>query len=187
MRTPIKLLFLAALLPTPALCVRADLIMVTEGVDFSNAGPLGPGTPVGTLDIGVNTISGSLFEIDDDTVAFDLPAGLQIDSIDLHVSNHVDSNLFPTGVSGVFVLPGGSVSSATQGGDGTTDIFTGPLIGPATSLILLAEHAGGIPGASSDWRFDISVSAVPEPSAILSCGLVGMLTCAGYRMKRRIV
>jgi len=66
---------------------QAAPIDVTEGADFGNTNS--STTTLGTLDIGVNTVAGSVDRLASDNFDFwnaELPAGLEITAIEINVS-----------------------------------------------------------------------------------------------------
>jgi|GEM_PF-2781380 len=156
---------------------------VTETSDFHTGPyPRHGFTHVGTLDIGLNQIRGSIFESDRDAVQVTLPAGLQIDSIDLTVSNHIDSNLGRVGTSSFIALANlGAGVNGIGGGvndEGTKTIANGPFTLPGGHILFTYLSGGPTTNASSDWLYQIEVSSdasVPEPASISLLGLGSLL------------
>lgn len=137
---------------------------VVEGTDFAGDSAFpGPNTFVGDLDIGVNMISGNLFEGDiRDTIRFTLQNGMKIDSVDVIISNHRDSVLGNTEVQVEYQSP---YAFNFIAGNGSINIVTNPATVPG-DVYLKVVHSGFIPEANSDWKANITVSStvvVPEP------------------------
>lgn len=171
---------------------RAHALTVTEagfGGDFSNS--VGSLTPIGTLDLGVNMVSGNLFSIQDpsDAFRFDVLAGHQITAIDLTVTNHVDSNTGgPTGISigAASLLPGPIQDSALMPGNGTVSLSSfGPAPGPATYFISV-RHDGNLPNASSDWKVNITVASAPRVVPLPAAAWMGLAMLGGLGVARKL-
>ncbi len=160
----------AALVSTPASLAQLNVVETTDFVGEPN--PRSVFTDVGVLAEGQNTISGNLFQFDFDTIRVTLPAGHRIDTIDLVVSNHVDSPTSPTSLDYIALLPGrGLYFAGSTPGDAVI-----PAGGSAPwqgSYNMQVSHSGALPNASSDWEWQINVS-VPAPGAAGVCALAGL-------------
>ncbi|MEO0425041.1 MAG: PEP-CTERM sorting domain-containing protein [Pseudomonadota bacterium] len=171
MRLPLlaSLLLTASLGITPSMAAPIDF---TETSDIGGAGTLS----LGALGVGVNTASGSLIEFDADSFTFTLLDGLQVDSLELFVSDHRDSRVSGTSVS--YRFDDSIIGSLPD--NGSLGLLSDPLA-LAGEYRLRVAHEGGIPNAFSNWRWNITVSqAVPEPSTVALFGLGGLLL-AGRR------
>lgn len=166
-----------------------------ESIDGDLSGT--PATPTAwTLDVGANVLTGraglvaGTFDYDYDIVAVTIPAGRQLDSIELTNYENVDPfgfgfigmqagspwlDIVGPGVSGMFlmgythiepVLEGGDVLSKMQEHSGEPP-FTIPL-GPGTYSLLIQDIE-----MAYDYTMTFNVSGVPEPSsaALLAIGV----------------
>jgi len=171
---------LAALLFTTLLSIgsaaSAAPINLAETTDFDgvSGNAFVSFTSGGTLDVGLNQISGSFANADADNVQVTLPASLQIDSVDLVISNHVDSTIGSTTIRTNVVFPA-DVSvllvPSLSDGNGTFNLVTGPVVTPGLYNFHIFP-LDAIPGNSSDylWQINVSGSVIPEPaSATLLC------------------
>jgi hypothetical protein len=116
-RFPVAAIAAAALIGlglAGAIPVAATPLTITESNDFSNT-PLG--AVIGTLDVGVNTISGHAASISDPADYFHLalPAGMKVTEFELNVTNITHTLAFTF-----------SGSLPQFGGDGSYD-STGPI------------------------------------------------------------
>jgi len=177
---------------TLSLCVTSNLNAATlnysEPSDGYISGVTGdiPAsvTLLGTLDVGVNTVSGkvrfgtdSLFDKDWFTV--NLPIGLKIDSVTLSLSTANIANAGQAGevIIGDIVAPFFAVS--------TPQSHT--ILGSPSSLDFVVEGFSFTPlfpgadwWASASYNWEISVSAIPIPPAVwlFGSGLIGLVGVA---------
>ena len=154
------------------------------------------GTDIGTLDLGLNTISGSIFfdnigfssRFDLDGYRFTVGTGMRLDSFifDFNNFDYNDANLPPSESGSMtwrMVFSNGTSFNSTfinLFGTSPVELFQGlPENGPG--LYLLRTDSINVRGGdawSSDYTFNITTSAIPEPSTILLFG-VGLLGLAG--------
>lgn len=171
---------LTAILVT-AYCLAAPAsaapLSVSESTDFPGVNAdFTPAFDAGDLDVGLNTVSGNIFETDIDVVLVTLPAGLVIDTIDVIITNHADGTTSPTSLRARLLTPASGTFEQNTPGDGTLNLLAGPVTTPG-DFALNVSHNGGIPNSSSDWEWQIAV-VVPEPTslALLSLGGLALLT-----------
>ncbi len=172
----------------PATEAQAGMVY-TEATDLSNDF-LTP-TALGSLDLGVNTISGNINAVvgglqdNRDWFSVTVDPGHEILGIDLTVSNHVDSHMGGTvWKSWLYRVSSGDYLDYVVGpGNESTSFAPATFPLGADSYMLGFYHNGSIPNANSDWQFDITVAQVPVPGAFL-LGSIG-LGLAGWRLKRR--
>jgi PEP-CTERM motif len=169
---------------------------ITETTDFQNSSP---GPIIGTFDVGLNTVSGSvngafLGLVGDfqDSFTLILPAGLAVTSAEVVVTNFtygdgaaISSNgevFFPPFVGitgdGTYVFSGdssnfsvGSLNISVLSPESTNANNPGPTPPSPSELV-----AGGF-----NYTLEYQVAAVPEPSATV---LIGIGLCAIF-IKRR--
>ena len=162
-------------------------ISFTEGSDFPNGS--GSALPVGTLDVGANTISGLVpaqfngpTTGDSDYFKVTLPGTLSISTMVLAVSNFVDAAVGSN--SSVAVLSPGSGSQSFNG-NGTVSIspftISGSTItfGLTPGLVGFAQPPPNPPFFTTDgfsYTLTINVVPIPEPGtgALLALGVACM-------------
>ncbi|MEO0974923.1 MAG: PEP-CTERM sorting domain-containing protein [Pseudomonadota bacterium] len=165
------LLVTSVVATTPATAVPFDFTETSDIVEAS----------LGALDVGINTASGSLSGFDYDSINFSLTDGLQIDSIELIISEHVDSRIGPTNIS--YLLERPVFLSGGLEGNGLAELLSAPYAAPG-NLLLSVEHSLFIPDSFSRWRWNIAVSetaVVPEPTSMALLGLGGLVLAGSRR------
>ncbi len=199
MRTITLITLLAASLLALTISIgEAAPINFTEVGDLSTVNPP-PGGPLGTLDIGLNTFSGTKTALDHgDIFLVVLPGGLQIAGINMVISNLV--NVVGTAFGQFFVAaPFQSIELNSFGGDGTIT-YTNSL--PQQTADTYGFQAAATTGAGKspfyDWNWNVTVAAyaagpnpsptpTPEPGTLLllGSGLVGTGVVARRRHRRK--
>jgi len=166
-------------------------LAVVESTDFP--GFLGP--TVGTLDLGTNTVSGTLTSFTDFTDRFFLivPANLEITTIDLTASNFVQATNGATFLNSFAFdsTPTFTGSTASLSNDGTAAYAPGtefPL--GADTYNFHVAFGGGFKNAAVDWTLTYelaSVPAVPLPAADwLGIAMLGGLGITQIIRSRRL-
>jgi hypothetical protein len=157
--------------------------------DFPCCGPV----LLGTLDVGVNTISGDTHDgdrpgraADEDVFSVMLPAGLSITSITLAVSSYIDNT--PTRRSSISLLAP-SIGSESFGcnGDCGTILVSPYLISGSTIAFLVQGNQEFVdpPGFVTTDTFVYTLSltvVVPEPAAAVL--VASGLTVAAFAARR---
>src|SRR5262245_59514377 len=147
----------------------ATPLAATEGTDFSNSS--GTPTAVGTLDVGLNTVSGAAAVGlgDSDYFSVILPGGSTISSMDLIVTAFLNTAL--TASSTVQLLSPNS-GNETFNANGTVSIspFT------ASSSPIAFGVIPGVTVAGDSFSYTLNINVVPEPgtAALLGLGLVAL-------------
>ena len=174
-----------------------------ESIDGDLSGT--PATPTAwTLDVGANVLTGraglvaGTFDYDYDIVAVTIPAGRQLDSIELTNYENVDPfgfgfigmqagspwlDIVGPGVSGMFLMGYTHIEPVLEGGDVLNKMqehsgeppFTIPL-GPGTYSLLIQDIE-----MAYDYTMTFNVSGVPEPS---SAALLAIGVTAACRRRR---
>jgi hypothetical protein len=166
--------------------VHAAPLSFTESGDFS--GNLGsPFIIAQPLDVGINTISGSLpanFLADVDVFQVSVPTSLLVGSIQIDVTNYVGVQ----GDNGRFeiLLPNlGAVDFAADGLFSLSAIFNDP--GTLKFRVLAPEVLSPPATGSYNYTVRISASPVPEPSTFLlmGAGILGPLGSVWRKQVRR--
>ncbi len=168
---------------------QASAFTYSEGTD------LGDGLPAATVfsfGIGVNSISGTSFDLpggfDRDSFAFSIPSGTQLTQISYSFAGDISGTLAVTR----FQLELGNVTNNTLADTGSSAINllgTSP-VAPFGAVLPLGPNVYGIynigvgisnPGGwtiNYEWDFTVaeSVPAAPEPATMLflGCGLIGL-------------
>ena len=152
--------------------IHATPLSVVETTDF--AGDQANPTHVGVLDVGLNTVSGHVDDVTDllgDSIAADLPSGLQITAVSLVITNYTATG---GNASSRFYLlsPFTDIGLLQPNADGTYDFLPGPPVTAAGTYGFSNQTIGGTTSWSFDWEWQITV--VPEPSValLLASGLV---------------
>jgi hypothetical protein len=161
-------------------CLNANIgqadIAYSEASDGDLAGPATP-TPLGTIDLGLNTITGQLSNsagFDPDAFSFVVAGGQQLDSVSfttVNGSGHFFA--FNDGPLSQFNGSGNLISTLLGNGDIGTNILDGSLNSFGGSGLSGGPLAAGTynvwfqetGGATVDYSLAISTSAVPEPSS----------------------
>src|SRR5262245_4900162 len=157
-------------------------LSVTESGDFSGSG-LSP-TAVGTLDAGINTISGDTADSapfpDSDFFSVTLPGGFSITGISLSVSSFVDGSL----LSSLVLLSSPSSGFESFNGDGTVTVD--PFTISGTTVVIDVRGDGGfdVPGRDT-FDYTVSITAIPEPATALLVGL-GLAGVAAASRRRPV-
>ncbi len=170
---PLLLVVLAGVVASSAAAVPLNVV---ETTDF-NGNQLSP-TAVGTFDVGVNTVSGSVTGGGSgDSISILLPSGLQITAISLQISNFVAPS--GTAASTVFLVsPFTFVEQQLPSGNGSFAFAMGlPFTAPDNYGFSNQKTTGGI---SFDWTW--SVTVVPEPAgrwlfAVTVAALMALAWC----------
>jgi hypothetical protein len=147
----------------------------------------GSGYLVGTLDVGVNRIYGSLltqwnFYPDSDRIRVELPAGLLITSIELSVSSFSNEG---DGSSGIGLV---SPNSGGESFDGVGTVDVDPFTISSSPIVFWLEAGVDFEPVppiyfdNADYTLSVTVD-IPEPATIttLALGLIGM---AAIRRRR---
>jgi hypothetical protein len=181
-------------------------LTITESVDFPN---VGPGAVIGTLDAGVNTISGSVAGVPGtdpaDYFQLTLPAFATIVSVHLEITNY--TNVFTCSGCSVQIIAFHNGAISTSGMSLFNTSFGGNLVatgtpsailtGPATLGIgFLAPFVETIPSgadsAAGTFNYSLSYTVettagpttpAPEPASLVL--LTSGLTAAGVRRWRK--
>ena len=134
-------------------------LAVTESGDFS--GSL-PGTAVGTLGIGVNTISGDTADNaplpDGDVFSVNLPGGLSISSLSLAVSSFVN------GFAGSSFITLSAPGSGFEGFNGDGTVTVDPFTISGTTVEFVVKGDGGVVSGRDTFDYTLSITVVPEPA-----------------------
>jgi hypothetical protein len=154
--------------------------------DFDCCGPVF----LGTLDVGVNTISGDTQggerpgrAADEDRFSVNLPGGLSITSITLSVSSYINNT--PTRSSSVSLLApsSGTESFECFGNCGTIIVSPFAISGsPIAFLVQGNQEFVDPPGfvTTDTFVYTLSITVVPEPAAavLVALGLAGAAVAA---------
>lgn len=191
-----KLLVVASIVLSSA-SFSASALTISESTDFPNSSSFSPGAfSVGTLDNGLNTISGALAGNCDfgdcngpsagdtqDSVLFSIGSGFRLDSIFVTTSNVSG----PADFSASFALsdPASSLIFTPSLPLNTTsgNQLTSVLNAGTYSLSVLGQGASEAGTYALDYSIGLNVSAVPIPGAVWLFGsaLAGLLA-----IKRRL-
>lgn len=161
---------------------QTNAAIVVETVDF--AGFLGPATYIGPFDLGINTVTGNLFDHDlFDFFSFDIGPGCKVTGIDITITKHQDATSGPTGWYTHLVqeTPPVWYHEMTREDDISSFSYPSmlfPLPASGTNPYALGiAHSGDISGAYTDWQIDVTVSSsgdipvIPAPGAIVLGGI----------------
>ncbi|MBT2970407.1 MAG: VPLPA-CTERM sorting domain-containing protein [Candidatus Thiodiazotropha sp. (ex Ctena orbiculata)] len=179
---------------------NAQAISVTEGADFPGSISFAASAyTVGSLEIGMNTISGylsgecvadtyncnmSLGTDSQDSFLLEVGNGALIDSLFVTTSNVVG----PTGFTSSFNLRDASTDHISESlfanvtSDNLVDTFLGPGI---YGLSMIGQHADDSGPYSLDWSIEVNMSVVPIPAALwlFATGLLALFGFSRYRKK----
>jgi hypothetical protein len=142
-------------------------LSVTESGDFADGSPL---SAVGTLDIGINTISGDTSDGasgpragDTDFFSVELPAGLAISSIELSVSNFLNGSTGGLSNADLTTPHGGSTGPFDSNG---LFPFVDLAISDSSSTIGFRILPGASTGGIDTFDYSVSITVVPEAAKV---------------------
>jgi len=152
--------------PAPATIRYSESVSGDAGVELAAVN-------IGSLSVGSNRISGVSLAFDTDDYSFTIPAGFQLDTIKIESYGGLGS-------AGLQDLNLGAGLSSANYGQNLLSILGAPQpLGAGTYLFRTTTGSAG----PTSYRYDLQVSAIPEP------GTIGLLAAAGlaiaYRLRRR--
>ncbi len=156
-------------------------LTIVESIDYANSN--GSGADLGSLDIGINTVSGSVLRDSTATVGFgdygdfwevDLLTGQQITSIEIAITNHSGELGFFVGaadanVGGFGPFNAQAYANLSTNGDYTLAATIGSYPFDAGRYYFgAATNVGTNTGYSYEWRISVAgtTTDVPEPPLI---------------------
>ncbi|MES9991219.1 MAG: VPLPA-CTERM sorting domain-containing protein [Candidatus Thiodiazotropha sp.] len=198
MNKPVVVFYLSLLFAANAQALTFTESEITD-FDFPGVSGFSNGFTVGTLDIGANTISGSLSSECVGSTTFDCNIVLGTDSQDsllvqVDSATVIDSILVTTSIDS---MPAGFNSSFNIRDDSTDYVFEPRLANDATSdnlldtvlgagiysISMFGQHAN-VPGLyDMNWSIELNVSPVPLPAALwlFASGLLGLIGFSRYK------
>lgn len=161
-------------------CSQAMASVVNYDEAISGDLPFGPQTPLMIFDVGINTISGSMwysgnsgnFQYDRDSIRFTIPSGTRIDSVFLTIDNIQLSNINLLEILGYIScgLCNSTIDQRVDLLDPPTDPilwYSGDSDFPAGthefSVTLTPEFIGGSSPAEASWDYGIAIHVAPIP------------------------
>lgn len=154
--------------PSPSTIRYSESVSGDAGVDPSAIN-------LGTLSAGSNRISGINAAFDTDDYSFTIPVGFQLDTLKIESYGGIGSAALQTPFLGSTTL-----NSSTFGQDFLDLINTPQPIGAGTYLFRTTTGSAG----PTSYRFDLQVSAIPEPGTLTLLGLGSIGLAISLRRRR---